>query len=142
MSVDGVIAAEVSYDDERVDVRYRLGLVELEVLVKAIEEAGFQASVASVMDEVSGPVVQIAPPVVGPKGARENKRVRSGHWLAHLRRDLVGTSPHEERVVLREQSGEIDVGIHDDPVDFVVGARDVPVQARGHLIADLRHSTP
>ncbi len=56
MSVDGVIAAEVSYDDERADVRYRLGLVEPEVLVKAIEEAGFQASVASVtsvMDEVS-----------------------------------------------------------------------------------------
>ena len=48
MSVDGVIAAEVSYDDERADVRYRLGLVEPEVLVKAIEEAGFQASVASV----------------------------------------------------------------------------------------------
>ena len=54
MSVDGVIAAEVSYDDERADVRYRLGLVEPEVLVKAIEEAGFQASVASVMDGVSG----------------------------------------------------------------------------------------
>ena len=73
MSVDGVIAAEVSYDDERADVRYRLGLVEPEVLVKAIEEAGFQASVASVasvMDEVSGPVVRTAPPVVGPKGAR------------------------------------------------------------------------
>ena len=70
MSVDGVIAAEVSYDDERADVRYRLGLVEPEVLVKAIEEAGFQASVASVMDEVSGPVVRIAPPVLGPKSAR------------------------------------------------------------------------
>ncbi len=56
MSVDGVIAAEVSYDDKRADVRYRLGLVEPEVLVKAIEEAGFQASVATVatmMDEVS-----------------------------------------------------------------------------------------
>ena len=50
MSVDGVIAAEVSYDDERADVRYRLGLVDPEVLVKAIEEAGFQGSV---MDEVS-----------------------------------------------------------------------------------------
>ncbi len=56
MSVDGVIAAEVSYDDERADVRYRLGFVEPEVLVKAIEEAGFQASVATVAtmtDEVS-----------------------------------------------------------------------------------------
>ena len=50
MSVDGVIAAEVSYDDERADVRYRLGLVDPEVLVKAIEEAGFQGSV---MDEAS-----------------------------------------------------------------------------------------
>ena len=58
MGVDGVIAAEVSYDDERADVRYRLGLIEPEVLVKAIEEAGFQASAASVMDEVSGPVAQ------------------------------------------------------------------------------------
>ena len=56
MSVDGVITAEVSYDDERADVRYRLGLVEPEVLVKAIEEAGFQASVASVIDGVSGSV--------------------------------------------------------------------------------------
>ena len=64
MSVDGVIAAEVSYDDERADVRYRPGLVEPEVLVKAIEEAGFQASVAkvaSVMDDVSGPVAGRSP---------------------------------------------------------------------------------
>ncbi len=56
MSVDGVIAAEVSYDDERAEVRYRPGLVKPEVLVKAIEEIGFQASVAGVatmMDEVS-----------------------------------------------------------------------------------------
>ncbi len=45
MSVDGVVAAEVSFDDERADVRYRPGLVEPEALIEAIVGAGFQASV-------------------------------------------------------------------------------------------------
>ena len=43
-------------------------------IVKAIEEAGFQASVASMIDEVSGPVVRTAPPVLGPKSARYGLR--------------------------------------------------------------------
>ena len=45
MSVDGVVAAEVSFDDERADVRYRPDLVEPDVLIEAIVDAGFQASV-------------------------------------------------------------------------------------------------
>ncbi len=45
MSVEGVIAAEVSYDDKRADVQYRPDLVEPDVLVNAINEIGFQASV-------------------------------------------------------------------------------------------------
>ncbi len=45
MSVDGVVAAEVSFDDERADVRYRPGLVEPDALIEAIVDAGFQASV-------------------------------------------------------------------------------------------------
>ena len=45
MSVDGVVAAEVSFDDERADVRYRPDLVEPDALIEAIVDAGFQASV-------------------------------------------------------------------------------------------------
>lgn len=45
MSVDGVIAAEVSFDDELADVRYRPDLVEPDELIEAIVDAGFQASV-------------------------------------------------------------------------------------------------
>ena len=43
--VDGVVAAEVSYDDKRADVRYRPALVTPESLVMAIDRIGFQASV-------------------------------------------------------------------------------------------------
>ena len=43
--VDGVVAAEVSYDDKRADVRYRPGLVTPESLVAAIDRIGFEASV-------------------------------------------------------------------------------------------------
>lgn len=43
--VDGVVAAEVSYDDKRADVQYRPALVTPESLVAAIGRIGFQASV-------------------------------------------------------------------------------------------------
>ena len=45
MSVDGVVAAEVSFDDKRADVRYRPDLVEPDALIEAIVDVGFQASV-------------------------------------------------------------------------------------------------
>ncbi len=44
MSVDGVVAAEVSFDDKRADVRYRPDLVEPHALIEAIVDVGFQAS--------------------------------------------------------------------------------------------------
>ena len=43
--VDGVVAAEVSYDDKRADVQYRPQLVTSESLVAAIDDIGFRASV-------------------------------------------------------------------------------------------------
>jgi copper chaperone CopZ len=43
--VDGVVAADVSYDDRRADVQYRPSLVTPESLVAAIDRIGFQASV-------------------------------------------------------------------------------------------------
>ena len=45
MGVDGVVDAEVSYDDKRADVRYRPDMVEPAALVAAIDGAGFSASV-------------------------------------------------------------------------------------------------
>ena len=45
LKVDGVVAAEVSYDDKRADVQYRPDVVTPDALVKAIDEIGFQASV-------------------------------------------------------------------------------------------------
>ena len=50
MSVKGVMAAEVSYDDKRADVQYRPDLVEPGVLVNAINEVGFKASVMEGQD--------------------------------------------------------------------------------------------
>ncbi len=50
MSVEGVIAAEVSYDDKRADVQYRPDLVEPDVLVNAINDIGFKASVMEGQD--------------------------------------------------------------------------------------------
>ncbi len=50
MSVEGVIAAEVSYDDKRADVHYRPDLVEPDVLVNAINDIGFKASVMEGQD--------------------------------------------------------------------------------------------
>ena len=43
--VDGVVAADVSYDDKRADVWYRPGLVTPESLVAAVDRIGFEASV-------------------------------------------------------------------------------------------------
>ncbi len=45
MGLDGVIDAEVSYDDKRASVRYRPDAVQPPALVAAIKEIGFSASV-------------------------------------------------------------------------------------------------
>ena len=45
MGVDGVVDAEVSYDDKRADVRYQPDMVEPAALVAAIDGVGFSASV-------------------------------------------------------------------------------------------------
>ena len=45
MSVDGVVDAEVSYDDKRADVRYQADVVKPAVMLAAIDGAGFSASV-------------------------------------------------------------------------------------------------
>ena len=45
MAVDGVVDAEVSYDDRRADVRYRPHVVQPAAMVVAIDGAGFSASV-------------------------------------------------------------------------------------------------
>ena len=45
MSVEGVAAASVSYDDQRAEVSYQADLVETEALIKAVEDAGFGARV-------------------------------------------------------------------------------------------------
>ena len=52
MGVDGVVDAEVSYDDKRADVRYRPDMVEPAALVAAIDGAGFSASV--IENDVAG----------------------------------------------------------------------------------------
>ena len=43
--VDGVVAAQVSYEDKRADVQYRPELVTPGSLVAAIDRIGFQATV-------------------------------------------------------------------------------------------------
>ena len=45
MRVDGVVDAEVSYDDKRADVRYQRDMVRPPAMVAAIDAAGFSASV-------------------------------------------------------------------------------------------------
>ena len=45
MGVDGVVDAEVSYDDNRADVRYQPDVVNPAVLVAAIDKTGFSAAV-------------------------------------------------------------------------------------------------
>lgn len=54
MRVDGVVAAEVSYDDKRADVQYRPDRVAPDLLVKAINDIGFEASVMEGEDAASG----------------------------------------------------------------------------------------
>ncbi len=54
MRVDGVVAAEVSYDDKRADVQYRPDVVAPDALVKAINDIGFEASVMEGQDTASG----------------------------------------------------------------------------------------
>lgn len=44
VDVDGVVAAEVSYDDARARVRYRPDVVEPEVFMDAVTEAGFDTT--------------------------------------------------------------------------------------------------
>ena len=45
MGVDGVVGADVSYDDKRADVRYQPDVVEPAAMLAAIDDAGFSASV-------------------------------------------------------------------------------------------------
>ncbi len=45
MGVDGVVDAEVSYDDKRADVRYQPDTVQPAAMLAAIDDAGFSASV-------------------------------------------------------------------------------------------------
>ncbi len=45
MGVDGVVDAEVSYDDKRANVRYQPDVVEPAAMLVAIDGAGFSASV-------------------------------------------------------------------------------------------------
>ena len=45
MGVDGVVDAEVSYDDKRADVSYQPDMVEPAAMLAAIDDAGFSASV-------------------------------------------------------------------------------------------------
>ena len=45
MGVDGVVDAEVSYDNKRADVRYRSDAARPADMVAAIDAAGFSATV-------------------------------------------------------------------------------------------------
>ena len=45
MSVDGVVDADVSYDDKRADVRYQPDKTEPAAMLAAIDDAGFSAAV-------------------------------------------------------------------------------------------------
>lgn len=45
LALDGVVAADVSFDDKRAEVRYRPELVTPEQLADAVSEAGFPAEV-------------------------------------------------------------------------------------------------
>ena len=44
-AVDGVVDAEVSYDDKRADVRYQPDVVQPAALVAAVDDSGFAAEV-------------------------------------------------------------------------------------------------
>lgn len=47
LDVDGVTAAEVSFQPPQAVVRYRPGLVSADALVEAVQEIGFKAHVAN-----------------------------------------------------------------------------------------------
>ncbi len=51
MGVEGVVSAEVSFEAERADVRYRPDVAEPARLVKAVEESGFGAQVIKASPE-------------------------------------------------------------------------------------------
>ncbi len=44
-AVDGVVDADVSYDDKRADVRYQPAVVQPAALVAAVDGSGFTAEV-------------------------------------------------------------------------------------------------
>ena len=47
---------------------------------------------------------------------------------------------HHEGIELGEEGGEIEIGIHDNPVRLTVGPGDIAIQAHGHLIAHSSHT--
>ena len=55
LKVDGVVAATVSYDDKRADVRYRPDLVEPSALIEVINKIGFKASEMDADDDEPSP---------------------------------------------------------------------------------------
>ena len=44
MAVDGVVSADVSYEDERAEIRYHPGLTNTDEMISAIDASGFTAS--------------------------------------------------------------------------------------------------
>jgi len=44
MDVDGVVSADVSYEDERAEVRYHPELTNTAEMIAAIDDSGFTAS--------------------------------------------------------------------------------------------------
>ena len=44
MDVDGVVSADVSYEDERAEVRYHPELTNTTEMIAAIDDSGFTAS--------------------------------------------------------------------------------------------------
>ena len=44
MAVDGVVSADVSYEDERAEIRYQPELTTTDAMISAIDAAGFTAS--------------------------------------------------------------------------------------------------
>lgn len=54
-AVAGVVDAEVSFDEQRADVRYRPDLVAPAALVKVVEETGFGAAVLDPSGAEGGP---------------------------------------------------------------------------------------
>lgn len=46
LALDGVVTAEVSFDDERAQIRYRPDLVTPDQLAETVTAAGFPAEIA------------------------------------------------------------------------------------------------